>query len=381
MPDILIKGDAAKNQVDEEKQLQTNLDEIAERITDVKRNLRFKIKASEQIGSQLEQLINTVERYSKDMGLLSTALSHSIEDYNKTENRIILHTSLRNSTGVGDTNSSANKGMGNSLNPNADNRGFFEQLMQDGKVERSAFSMSNQYTGSIFGISTGIGATRNFLSYGAKIGKEASYNITKGEVGASAKAALEGYLYKGEIKGNVGLLSDKFTNTVESVSIGAEASANLMKDNKFQPTLGIKAFTEGKGITVGDEVQLGWDKYNTHTSAEGTLGYGKAEAGIGIGDLGLDKAGNHQYGVEAKAGAEASLLKGEIKSGVTICGIKIDAGVEGKVISVGAEAGASIKNKSFSANAGVSDVLGAEVKLNVDWSEFEMPSFDWLTNW
>jgi hypothetical protein len=382
MPDILIRGDAAKNQIEEELQMQIKLNDIAERIADVKSSLRFKIQASEQIGNQLEHLIHNVERHSKGMGLLSHTLSDSINKYDKTESKIIAHTSSMNPSDKAknsNSNGSVNRGMNEQSK--SESKGFFEKLLEDGKVEDSLISNTIKFGGSIFGINAGIESTDKFLGYVAKMGAESNFNIMEGDAAAVAKASLEGYLYQGEVKGNIGLLSNKYTETVGSGKVEGELSASLMKDNEFQPGINAKLSGELKGITASDEIQFGTDEYNAHSSIEGTLGDVKGEAGIGIGDLGLDKDGDQLYGAQAKAGWEASLLKGEVKSGYTVCGIKIDAGIEGKLISAGAEAGASITNKSANVNIGASAGLGAEVKINVDWSEFKAPDLGWLLDW
>ncbi|BCN29973.1 hypothetical protein [Anaeromicropila herbilytica] len=379
MPDIVIKGDAAKNQLDDEKQMQVQLLEISNRIASVKGNLRFKILAAEQIGNQLEQLKSNVERHSVGMSSLSQVLNESIEKYNATENDIINHTRGENisSNESSDGKSINGRSSKSSSASKADSRGFFQKLFQDGKVDESLFNQSMAASGTLFGIDTGFERNQKGLGFTVKTGLESEWNLKKGDMQSSANFKAETYMYNEEDKAHFGIASSKFTESVGVSGVKADLVVGLMKDGKIDPSLNAKATAQAKVASASEEVQIGTDEYNAHASVEGTLGDAKAEAGIGVGDLGVDENGNKEYGVQAKVGAEASLLKGEAKTGFTVCGVKVDAGIEGKLVSVGASADVSVTDEDASVKVGASLFAGGDIKVKVDWSKFKLPEFDW----
>ena len=117
--------------------------------------------------------------------------------------------------------------------------------------------------------------------------------------------------------------------------------------------------------------------FNRHISGKGSVLGGEAGVEAGIGNLGSGENGKTKYGARAEAGAEAYAAKGEVKSGLTIFGVDIDCTLGGKAGAIGAKAGGEVSQQGFSVNAGGSVILGVEVKIDVDWSDFELPKFEW----
>lgn len=200
-------------------------------------------------------------------------------------------------------------------------------------------------------------------------------NQSKKEIGVGAGIEVEGHLAQGSAKGQLGILSAEVKGDVGKVSAKGEIGLSLYKEGKFSPSFDVKGKAKAVAATGEVKLQAGDDKYNVYAEAQGELLKAEAEAGIGFGainDTGTEGSKGTQYGVQAKAGAEAYLAEGEISGGFTLFGIKFSGSIGGKVGGAGATAEAKVTTGAAEGKLGLGFLLGAEVSFGIDWSGFKL---------
>lgn len=333
MPDFLIKGDAANGQVEAERQITTQLQELADKITNVKSHISFKIQAAEQIGSQLGQLIHDVERQSNGMTSLKSVLEGSIMKYRQTEQIIMSH---YNGLGTIDKDAISGSSSGNTTSFH-DDKGNKDQISGDNNQKKK--------DGPEYGKSE------------AKGEATAEFDPKEGKVGAGISGSYSISAVQDSIKGQYGLASGEIKGAVGTLALSGEAACVLFDKGKFDPKLALQAKAEAKGANVIAEGKLGTEDYNVHGEAEGVLGHAKAE-----GNLAIDKTG-----VKAKAEVGAAALHGEAKAGFTIAGVNIDVTGEGELASVGAKFEFGADEDEFEIGGKLSALAGLGLKLKVSW--------------
>lgn len=217
------------------------------------------------------------------------------------------------------------------------------------------------YTGAVSGKL--FSGSASIKPYG-KYKDECSYNKDSDEyeehtaLSVGVIAAAEASFLEGKAEGKYGWGHADAKAQVLTGAVSGTLGASLMKDGKLDPSL--KAELAGSvSIAKGEaNVRAGSNDYNVHGKAEGDLFTAKAQAGVSVG----------KDGVTAKAGAEAYAAQGKVSGGITILGVKIDVGLEGKAGGAGAKAAAEAKARYVKGELGIGLGLGAGVSFSVDWS-------------
>lgn len=221
--------------------------------------------------------------------------------------------------------------------------------------------------GELFGYSTKVHDGKWKVS--EKDGKISS-DITFGAEG-------EVHLAKGKITQDInGVLHREINGTVGQVSAEGTAGLTLYKDGKLSPALQAKLKVEAVAAKGSIEDRIGTEDYNYHTKASGSVGVASAEATAGIGRITYKDANGTEHtawGAQGKVGAEAYLAEGKVSGGFTIMGIKIDAGVSGKLGGAGASAGGQVTTSGVSGKLDLGLGAGLGVDISVDWSGFKPP--------
>lgn len=159
----------------------------------------------------------------------------------------------------------------------------------------------------------------------------------------------------GEVSANV----DAFKVTGE-----AGAKAQWRKDGKFDPFVGA---TIGAGAVVASgEVEGKWgnDDFNINGKAKAEVTAGEAKASVGVGRL----DNSSKYGIKGDFKAEAYVARGEVKGGIDIFGIKVDATVGGKVVAAGIGGEFEVSNTGARVKASASALFGVDAEIGVDFS-------------
>lgn len=196
-------------------------------------------------------------------------------------------------------------------------------------------------------------------------------------VGGTAGAGVNGLAFEAEAKGSIlhgeaGVEGEYGKLAGEASVLGGGAGFMIgfsgldhsIEDGEAGGTIGgISAEANAYAAQGEVEGRLGTEKNNLHVGADGTVCGAEAEAKAG---LMYDETG---YGIGAEAGAEAYVAKGEVKGGIEIAGIKITGSLGGKALSAGAHAGGKITVGSIGFDLGASLGIGADVGIELDWSD------------
>lgn len=179
--------------------------------------------------------------------------------------------------------------------------------------------------------------------------------FTSGSIGLSLLRHKMGVSF-----GNLGLKTDV---KVGNVSAGGKIGVALFDNGKLAPQL--KAEVEAGVKAAEGEVELSYR--NNYLKGKGELLGAKAEAKAGAGVITVEDNGvkKQAFGIQAKAGAEAYMARGEVTGGYKIFGLDISAKIGGKAGAIGAKAGGSISTKGFSFGASLSLLLGLDFELSV----------------
>lgn len=227
---------------------------------------------------------------------------------------------------------------------------------------------------------------------GAEANAKAGYDTTYGNMEAYATADASVYAFKGECTQTVlgGLGKYEATGVVGTAAVDAKAYASLSHNGVFAPSVGAEAEASAAFLKGEAEERFGSDKNNIKFAAEGAFLTAAAGAEAKIGMIQNGSAGDKNqkgknvagtwvkaeeqdrgaaYGISVKAGAGAYLARGEVRAGFSIAGIEIEGAVGGK-IGGGGEIGGSITSDFIDISAGISALLGVDVEVKIDWSNF-----------
>lgn len=310
------------------------------------------------LSNSSKSLQNQIEHMRK----MSTALKQISDTYKRTEKSIVENSAM---SAIKEPKKTGN---------------ILERLLSGEKISGSLVSGEISGSTEVLGFVASGAIGGGFLNYEAKrtgkFGIEFDENGDVDSAGAYVGAGISGSVLEGHAEGSIGDLSGKVSGEVLSGGLTGEIGATLFKDGKLNPQIGAKVKAEGSVLSGEAEVKKGNDVFNRHAKAEGQLVGGEAKAEVGAGAVTFtDKNGKErtEYGVQAEAGAEGYLAKGEISGGFTILGVNFDVGVEGKAGALGAKAGGRATTGGFEGSIGASLGLGLGFKFSVDWSGFKLP--------
>lgn len=401
MSEFSTKINQLQSSVQEEAYHSSELAGIEDKIRYVKSNLRWKISAEAGIQSRLSKLVANATDHRKGMERLCGGLDQSLALYQMTEKKI----------------------CGNSAD-----QSWLEKLIGDGiddwgknLASLAAGALAGGIVSNIPGLPAGvigkevadrvkegfedsgsdsISVAKGSLEVGGNIlGKDAELSLEGELLGASYEKKLESgmtidkdgnidsltlleaelggevHLAKGSASGSWGRLSGNASAAVGVVSAVGTIGASLFKDGKFAPQIGAKA--EAKAVAVQGEVEgkYGSEDFNAHGKAEGEVGTASASAEAQLGKVTYtDKNGNEVtgWGAKAEAGAEAYIATGKVSSGITIFGVDIDVGLEGKFGGAGAKVGGGVTSGGVGGSVSLGAGVGLELDISIDWTDFKL---------
>ena len=272
----------------------------------------------------------------------------------------------------------SNIGSGETTLPNGVTMGYSgpKNEYEDGTYSGSVLSSFIESNKNIGGLDVKDRVEGEILGYSA----ETSYGFKSDDdqIMAYAGAKGEGHLAKVKHTTTVG----EYYKGSEEVSVGniegeGYVGFTFIEDGKIRPHVGGKAEVQVSAVKGQIERQLGTDDYNLHTNAEGSLLGASAELEAQIGVIKYKDPKTHKevvgYGAKAEAGAEAYLAEGRVEGGITIAGIKINVGLEGKAGGAGAKAGGAIMTDKVSGEIDLGLGLGAGLDFDIDFSGFKNP--------
>lgn len=252
---------------------------------------------------------------------------------------------------------------------------FVKFLKDDWELEGALLAGTAVATGTILGFNSSLTMEGELVGGSLKTKSHAKWKPEKGEVNIGKSVEAEGYLAKGSLDGNIGYLGGTISGTVGSAATKGTLGVSLYKNGKLSPAIEAKIKAEAAVAKGEAEVNFGTDETDIHVKGSGTLLGAEAEAGASAGKITYqDESGatKTEYGVSAKAGAEAYLAQGKVSGGLTLFGIDFDVGVSGKAGGAGASASARATTGGASGSIGAGLGLGVGLEISVDWSEFSL---------
>lgn len=235
-------------------------------------------------------------------------------------------------------------------------------LRGDLKAQGSVWSGSTSSSGYVMGVmGTGtLGAS--LLSCQASLapyGKgDSSQKDSDKSVGMGVEATIGGSLAQLTATTDYGLLHTSNKTSLLSGSATGKLGAALKLDGPRIPTAEAKAGVSASVLSTDEEVRLGLEDLNVHTRAKADVGTHKSEAGVKVG---ID-------GVEASVGSETYLAKGELATGFTLLGVRIERTHEAAIGGKGAAASGAITTDGIEGSLSAGLGVGTGVKVKVDWS-------------
>lgn len=199
--------------------------------------------------------------------------------------------------------------------------------------------------------------------------------------GLGAHASAEGSLLEAGGKLKIGDYTADGKVKVGTGAAKGKIGASLFKDGKLSPSIEAELKARVAAVDAEYNTRLGDNNNNVHSHADGSLLGAEAEASAKVGVIEYvdsDGVKRREIGAEAKVGADAYVAKGRASTGFTLFGVKVDVGVEGKLLDAGAYAGGKVTTGSVSGKVGAGLGLGAGVDFSIDWSGF---SLDKLKFW
>ncbi len=220
--------------------------------------------------------------------------------------------------------------------------------------------------------------------------KGAGYNMAEKKKSASASigigaGAVTGKVkvvkLSGKLKSKNGLFKGTGRLNVGRAAAGATVGLSLSASSILQSKIQLSGEAEATAVHGVIKGEVGNTKYVAgDLKADGKFLHAGAKGGISAGLTSyVDGKGDvHQVsGIAVGVEAMASLAKGQVSGGFTICGVRFGAGIEGVAGGIGGTAGAKLLGSSVSISLGAALGLGFGLNFSVDWSGLK----NRLTNW
>lgn len=356
MGEFYIKPYKIISQIERLNEMYCELQLATEQIYWILKNLNMQVQTRNQINNSLKNVALDNEKCCGKMQVMSSALSRIVDLYRNTEK--IAAAELKQTKidfGKSDLHTKQEQTKDN--------------LLYEKKFAQKEWDVGgNLVSGAITGIFGGMEISSE---------KGVKGNNT---IGFYGKDSLDIYLAKGEVSGNSGLLSGEVSASVAGVSGEIKREGYLIQNGIFAPAFvaGVEASASIMNGQVG--VTLGKEDNNFHAKMEGTVLGAEADNHAAIGYI-VGEDGDMELAIDGAIGAEAYLVKGEVECGLSVMGIKVNTKFEGKAGAIGATASGKIGDNGIRIGAGLSALLGLEFELEIDWSDFKLPSVKDLKFW
>ncbi len=303
----------------------------------------------------LDICVKNLSRESKYANSLSLALKDIVSEYETTEQDIFNHiTKAADKRG----HSTGGDGTGNGmLKPEHP-----DKQEDDGSSKRGFYFDPHGPKGS--------GETTFGAEYErSKDRVDGEWSSSFGiEAGAEGECSVGGFEagYEGDY------VNGKISAEAFYVTGGIGAGMRLFDDGKFSPQAQISGEASVSAVHGEAEATFGTENNNAHVNAEGDLGTAYAEANAGVGVIENDD-GTTTIGAEAEVKVGAYAAQGEVSGGITIFGVEINGSVGGGVGGAEFQAGGSVTTDGVSGEIGLGFLVGGDISISVDWSNFELP--------
>lgn len=385
MADLRVDWNQMQLCADSFSNCQTALKRCIDTVTQTKNHLQWQLRIQMDITAGLNRSVRRMETLQNSMRQMSAVLQKSAEDYRRTEIQIATGQSnpmigcmflpeIFETLGSSAGSFSGGGGFGGGGGGAGIRGGTDGSNLWSGALFTGGVAVGS----SLFGLQTSGGASYELFGGSVDTVGKATWKIEEGELNAKCGITAGGHAVQGTIEGSVGNRTGSLTGEFLTGSVTGAIGVGLMRDGVFAPSLQGEVKAEGSVLHGEAKYQNGTEDFNVHTNAEGSILTGEvgAKGGIGVITEELpDGRVETYYGVEGKVSAEGYVFQGEVSTGFTLFGIKVDASIEGNALGAGFEAGGKITANGASGKIGAGLGVGGGVEISVDWSDFEWPDF------
>ena len=333
MAEFSVKTAQIRGIADEEKKIESELNDIENAVQNISNNLCFKAASKSRIETRLKGIAGRIGESKRGMQGMHFALLGVINNYEKTEACICEH-------------------AGGILAYETHNAG------SSGQTNYGQSDSQWNKTGTIFTIS-------NLLSGGIREPIEDLKEGIVDETGFKVSAKTDGAYYSEKIQcehGSAGV-------TILGYEAYANSEGNIFtKDSEgnliFDPHINAKMGASFSVLTAEGTYATGNNMLGTDVSGQVTVGQvsGEVEASASL----RDSDGNINPHAKLDASAEMILIDAKAQAGVTVLGTKAE--VKGSVnVGVGAHANLEIGDGKIVCDIGASLGIGASISIAIDY--------------
>lgn len=333
MAEFSVKTAQIRGIADEEKKIESELNNIENAVQNISNNLSFNAASKSRIETRLKGIAGRIGESKRGMQGMHFALLGVVNNYEKTEARICEHAGgilayeIQNTGSFGQTN--------------------YGQIDSQQNKEGTFITIPNLLTGGI---------------------RESIKNLKEDiidETGFKVSAKTNGAYYSEKIQceyGSAGVTVfgyEAYTNA-EGGIFTKDEEGNLL----FNPHINTKMGASFSVLTVEGTYATGNNILGTDISGEVTVGQisGEVEASASL----RDSDGNINPHAKLDANAELILIDAKAQAGVTVLGTKAE--VKGSVnVGVGAHANLEIGDGKIVCDIGASLGIGASISIAIDY--------------
>ncbi len=374
MAQFSVKTKQARAQAADELRMVRELESMEASVRSISSNLGFKVASKANIRARLNQAANWIDEHQRSMRRMHSALTNILDDYDKTEQRLLGDSKLKEMQIKNAAGSSYDGGISEeklienyikSLLTEIDGGEYqeyiFHRLESIQEFMNQVYQGDPSYLGTLLmmpGVIYGdINAYNDFIANVQKTMKE----ITDFDV----KAEKSGALYEKELSCENGSLG------VSALAYDAYASAegglfteDILGNIIFNPNIEAEIGASFTLLSAAGQYAVGNELLGANVSGNITAGQvsakAKAEAGV------FDENGMFDPNVKLEASAEAILVDASAQAGVTVLGTDINA--EASVnVGVGAHASVEFGNGVLECDVGASLGIGASLSFSIDY--------------
>lgn len=208
----------------------------------------------------------------------------------------------------------------------------------------------------------GMAGSLDVLGYEASItpyGKEKSGGGDAAQTAmVGAEATMGAHVAYGTLTMDLDIVQAKHESYVGVGSVGLALGASRSGKTASVPSFVAKAEARGTALSSQTSGRVGEADFNYHAKAKGEAFTAEAQTTLSLGE----------EGCEAKVGAEAYVVTGEISGGITFLGVSFDTSLLAKVGGAGGTAGLKASPSAAEGELGIGLGLGLGTKVKVDWS-------------
>ncbi len=349
MAQFSVKTKQARAQAADELRMVRELESMEASVRSISSNLGFKVASKANIRARLNQAANRIDEHQRSMSRMHSALTDILDDYDKTEQRLLGDSKLKEMQ-----------------IKNAAGSSYSGDISEESLIEKYIKPLLTEIDG---------GEYQEYIFNRLDSIKEFIAKVYQGDMSQLGALLTIPELVKGDIKAFDDFVDNIKDTIVEKTGFDVKAeTSGALYENELScenGSLGVSvsayeayASAEGGLFTKDDDGNL---VLNPHVEAEVGASYTllsvAGQYGIGNEMLGADVSGHITAGqVSGKVQAEAAMMD---EDGNFNPHAKLDASAEAILVDASAQAGVTVLGTDIEAEASVNIGVGAHASVEI----------------